>query len=155
MNLGTLAARNQVALERMLAAAEVLADRFGLAEQLASLRDARNKNQDVAALFQREAIAELMEAMAKGTDPGQPLPDDTERLNVLTVPEIAERIASADLEALEVIEEAELAGKSRKGVLSAIEARRAELDAEAQGDESEEEGEGDEDAEPDEEGVRE
>jgi hypothetical protein len=55
------AAREQVAQERLLAAAETLAGRFGLQAQHEALAAARTGIRDplVAGLFQREAIADL------------------------------------------------------------------------------------------------
>lgn len=149
MNVGILAARTQVAQEKMLAAAEALADRFGLTDRHQALIDARSKDRDVAMLLQREAVAELLDALVKATDPGVPVPDDTERMDVLTVAEAKERIDAAGAETLDAIEAAETAGKGRKGVLAAIAARRDVLTvAEANGSEDEPESAPDGNSEP-------
>lgn len=150
MRPGIMAARGSIALSRTLAAAAVLAVRFDLGEHEQALKDASHRDPNVAAVFQREAVADFVEALVAKTDPGAPIPSDTERLNVLTVPEISARIADADAEQLDAIEQAELDGKARKGVLSAIEARRADLAAQgddADEDESEDESDDDSDDE--------
>jgi hypothetical protein len=76
MNQAILAARLQQAHARTLAAAEVLADRYGLHEAHEALRAAGHKDPQVRALRQREAIADLLEALvdAAATGPAVPTP---------------------------------------------------------------------------------
>jgi hypothetical protein len=80
------AAREQVAQERLLAAAETLAGRFGLQAQHEALAAARTGIRDplVAGLFQREAIADLLDALLTATEPTAELPAPDERLADLT-----------------------------------------------------------------------
>lgn len=129
------AAREQVAQERLLAAAEQLAGRFGLHAQHEALTAARQGVRDplVAGLFQREAIADLLEALLAATEPTAEVPSPDERLADLTAAEIGLRIDTMDAATLDRLEALETAGRQRKTVLAAIDARRAQLAAEAKG----------------------
>ncbi|CAA9272271.1 MAG: hypothetical protein AVDCRST_MAG77-3238 [uncultured Chloroflexi bacterium] len=69
MHPASLAIATQEAQLRITAAATALADRFGLADQLAALQGARSKDAQVAQLFQRRAVADLLEAVAAATAP--------------------------------------------------------------------------------------
>lgn len=129
MRTDILAARRHRAAARLAAAAELLADRFGLDADKHAIQRATSKDRDVAELLKTEAIASFLEALEGRTGPGETLPDQSERLGAMTVPEAASLIAEADLEHLDALEAAELVGKGRKGVLQALEQRRAELDA--------------------------
>lgn len=67
MDIAIQAARNQVAQSRMFAAAEVLAERFGLHAQVEALRAVRSNEPDIFALAQREALADLFEALVSAS----------------------------------------------------------------------------------------
>lgn len=132
MDIRILAARRATASERLHAAAETLADRFGLTDQVHALRAARSKDRDVDALLRAEATADLLDALVTVTNPTESLPDESERLGVLNVTEATALIEGATAEEVDALEAAEAAGKQRKGVYEAIHARRAALEAEAE-----------------------
>lgn len=69
MDIAIHGARTQAAHERILAAAAVLAERFAVADPAAALRDARHADPAIATLFQREATADLLEALVAATAP--------------------------------------------------------------------------------------
>jgi hypothetical protein len=128
------AAREQVAQERLLAAAETLAGRFDLQAQHEALAAARIGIRDplVAGLFQREAIADLLEALLAVTEPTAALPAPDERLADLTAAEVGVRIDTMDAATLDRLAELEAAGQQRKTVLAAIDRRRKQLAAAAE-----------------------
>ena len=130
MNVQQHAIRTQLAQERLLAAAETLADRFGLAAEHAALTEARHKRPEVAVLYQREAVAALLDALVRVSEPTADLPEPEQRLAALTVAEVRERIAAAgDAADLNRLEYLEAAGANRKTVFAAITRRRDELAA--------------------------
>jgi hypothetical protein len=126
------AAREQVAQERLLAAAEILAGRFDLQAQHEALAAARRGIRDplVAGLFQREAIADLLEALLAATEPTAEVPAPDERLADLTAAEVGVRIDTMDAATLDRLAALEAAGRQRKTVLAAIDRRREQLAAE-------------------------
>lgn len=126
------AAREQVAQERLLAAAETLAGRFGLQAQHAALAAVRTGVRDplVAGLFQREAIADLLDALIAATEPTAAVPSADERLADLTAAEVGVRIDTMDAATLDRLAALEAAGQQRKTVLTAIDRRRKQLAAE-------------------------
>jgi hypothetical protein len=125
------AAREQVAQERLLAAAETLAGRFDLQAQHEALAAARIGIRDplVAGLFQRESIADLLDALLAATEPTAALPPADERLADLTAAEVGVRIDTMDAATLDRLAELEAAGRQRKTVLAAIDKRREQLAA--------------------------
>jgi hypothetical protein len=133
MSPGVRAAREQVAQERLLAAAETLAGRFDLQAQHEALAAARTGIRDplVAGLFQREAIADLLEALLTATEPTAAVPAPDERLADLTAAEVGVRIDTMDAATLDRLAALEMAGQQRKTVLTAIDRRRKQLAAEA------------------------
>ncbi len=83
MDIAILARRNAEATERLVSAAQAIAEGLGLHEQVEALISARSKDVDVDALIKREATADLLEAVAKaiantGSASGEsaPQPDD-------------------------------------------------------------------------------
>lgn len=81
MDVGIRAARAQRAQDRIVSAACVLADRFGLDSALAeATRRPQGRDVAVIAMKQQEAAAELLDALVAMTMPTTPaLPDeDTE-----------------------------------------------------------------------------
>lgn len=151
MTPGVLATRNAHALNRTMAAAQILAERFSLplGELHPSARDPQ-----AAALFQREAVADLLEALVNATErtveglaqsfiaAGQALASEQPSISEadpaeLTVPELAKLVAEMDAEALDALEAAEQGGKQRKGVQDAIDDRRTALAEEAEAESSE------------------
>lgn len=127
------AAREQVAQERLLAAAETLAGRFNLQAQHEALAAARTGIRDplVAGLFQREAIADLLEALLNVTEPTAAVPPPDERLADLTAAEVGVRIDTMDAATLDRLAALEAADQQRKTVFAAIDKRRKQLAAEA------------------------
>jgi hypothetical protein len=123
------AAREQVAQERLLAAAETIAGRFDLQAQHEALAAARRGIRDplVAGLFQREAIADLLEALLAATEPTAAVPSADERLADLTAAEVGVRIDTMDAATLDRLAALEMAGQQRKTVLAAIDRRRQQL----------------------------
>ena len=63
MDIGSLAAREQIARERIERAADVLAQRFGLADLAAAVKGANNRDVRVAAMMRMEKIADLLEGL--------------------------------------------------------------------------------------------
>jgi hypothetical protein len=128
------AAREQVAQERLLAAAETIAGRFDLQAQHEALAAARRGIRDplVAGLFQREAIADLLNALLAATEPTAAVPAPDERLADLTAAEVGVRIDTMDAATLDRLAALETAGRQRKTVLAAIDRRREQLAAAAE-----------------------
>jgi len=131
MNLGLRAARTQLAQERLFTAVDAVAKRFGLTDEAEAVKAARAgiKDPGVAALYQLEQTAALLEALASRTEPTETLPSGEERMAAQTVTELRALIESADPDELDRLETLEADGKARKGVLQAIEARRTDLEA--------------------------
>lgn len=63
MDTRIIAERNAQAQQRLLTAAETIAGRLGLLEPLAAAQAARHRDPQLALLFQREALAGLLEAV--------------------------------------------------------------------------------------------
>ncbi len=63
MDTRIIAERNARAQQRLLAAAETIAGRLGLLEPLAAVQAARHRDPQLAVLFQREALADLLESV--------------------------------------------------------------------------------------------
>jgi len=63
MKLSAMAARDAIAQKRLLAAAEALAGRMGLAAELVAALAVRARDRRVAAVLQREAVADLLEGI--------------------------------------------------------------------------------------------
>lgn len=125
MDIAIQAARQQIANERIGAAAHTLAERFGVHEQAAALRTAGHQDAALATLFKAEATANLLEGVVQATGPQV---DDP--ISGLTVDDATTLIGSvAHAAELDTLEAAEQAGKQRKGVLAAIAARREALAA--------------------------
>lgn len=134
MSPGARAAREQVAQERLLAAAETIGGRFGLQAQHEALAAARTgiRDQLVAGLFQREAIADLLEALLAGNAAVGSVAAPDERLADLTAAEVGVRIDTMDAATLDRLAELEASGQQRKTVLAAIDKRRKQLAAAAE-----------------------
>jgi|GEM_PF-4662411 ABC-type phosphate transport system auxiliary subunit len=65
-----LAARQSAAQERLLKAASDLAERFEtLTEKVEVLKTVQSKDVEVLGLMQREAVADILETLAKTTEP--------------------------------------------------------------------------------------
>lgn len=58
-----MAERNAQAQQRLLVAAETIASQLGLLEPLAAVQAARHRDPQLAVLFQREALAGLLESV--------------------------------------------------------------------------------------------
>jgi hypothetical protein len=131
MGPGARAVRDAAAQERLLAAADVLAGRFDLAAQHEALVAARTgpaaRDPLLAALFQREAIADLLDALLAATEPIAEVPAPDERLADLTAAEVGVRIDTMDAATLDRLAALEAAGQQRKTVLAAIDKRRKQL----------------------------
>jgi hypothetical protein len=108
------AAREQVAQERLLAAAETLAGRFDLQAQHEALAAAR---------------IGIRDPLLAATEPTAALPPADERLADLTAAEVGVRIDTMDAATLDRLAELEAAGRQRKTVLAAIDKRREQLAA--------------------------
>ena len=63
MKLSAMAARDSAAQKRLLAAAQALARRMGLDAALVAGLSVRGRDRQVAAVLQREAVADLLEAI--------------------------------------------------------------------------------------------
>ncbi len=63
MDKRIMAERNAQAQQRLLVAAETIALQLGLLEPLAAVQAARHRDPQLAVLFQREALANLLEAV--------------------------------------------------------------------------------------------
>jgi hypothetical protein len=125
MHPQVLAQRSGLVQQRLAAAASVLSDRFDIPTPPPA---PRAYDPAVSALYERERIAELLEAMVAATSPAAELPDDAARLTAMTVTEARTLIEDTeDVATLDVLADAERAGKDRKGVHEAIEVRRSEL----------------------------
>ncbi len=71
MQLGILAARDQVAQEKIIAAANTLAQRFGL-DMTVNPRRINGRDPRIGAMEQREEVAALLEALVGKTTPPEP-----------------------------------------------------------------------------------
>jgi len=69
MHPGARGARDQVAQDRIVQAAKVLAARFGCHEQSAALVTVQAHDPLVRAMLQRERVADLLEALVTATEP--------------------------------------------------------------------------------------
>ncbi len=69
MHSRILAERNEAALNRLVSASAILAERFNLDEKAEAVASVRERDYQVQALFQREAIADLLEAIVAATEP--------------------------------------------------------------------------------------
>jgi hypothetical protein len=65
MDAGILGARNQRAQERILAAAKDLAEKTGIEPALVDGLTVQEKDRDVRAMKQREAVADLLERLVE------------------------------------------------------------------------------------------
>jgi hypothetical protein len=133
MDLGILAQRNAQALNRMIAAVETLAERKGLA--VPTLKHGHIHDPQAAALYQREAIADFLEALVIESNPVDALTQRFQTAGQMlrgesTAAELLPLIPDLDLETLNELEAVEQAGKGRAGVLQAIAKRRDVLTAE-------------------------
>jgi len=79
MELSILAERDAVAQARLLNAAELLAQRFHLEEQLLPLKTCRAKDLRVEMMKQRAALADLLDALLEVTEVKLPLVDEDAR----------------------------------------------------------------------------
>lgn len=68
MKLTQLAGRDMTATNRMVAAAEILAERFGLDAEMDRVRTQKG-DPAVRQMLQREAVADLLEQLVKQTEP--------------------------------------------------------------------------------------
>lgn len=125
MHPRVMAERRMAAQQRMSEAVRVLSDRFGVPAP--EPRAVRAVDQATRGLFDLEDTAVFLAALADATAPTASLPDASERMASLTVAEAVDLIADADGETLDALAAAETAGKDRKGVHAAIDARRMEL----------------------------
>jgi hypothetical protein len=133
MDIAIRAAHEQIASERILAASAILADRFALPELGAALAAAGHRDPSIDALFKAEATADLLDALVDATAPQTDIPNASDRLGALTVTEAEALIADVQtVDELDALEAAEVAGKQRKGIYVALQARRDELDAQTQ-----------------------
>lgn len=71
MQKAALAARDQVAQERIVKAAQALAEKFGLSEHLMSGLRIQERDRLVKAMKEREAVADLLEALAQAGKTGK------------------------------------------------------------------------------------
>jgi hypothetical protein len=69
MDISILAARNANAQARLIAAAERIGGALGLADQVEALKAARSREPEVDPMVKREAIADLLEAIARQVAP--------------------------------------------------------------------------------------
>ncbi len=67
MDKGSLGARDQRAQERMVRTATTLAERFGVVMPSTLLAAVQAKDPAVKAMFQREAVADLLERLVDAT----------------------------------------------------------------------------------------
>ena len=72
MDIGSLAAREQIARERIERATDVLADRYDLADLAAAIKGARNRDVRVEAMMRAEKIADLLEVVVTKTEKRTP-----------------------------------------------------------------------------------
>ena len=129
METGALAAREQIAGERVSAAALTLGERFGLADQAEALAHAGHKVKQVSALFRAEAVADLLEALEQATA-GQAGAESEPAVLSGTVGAVQQRVDQIeDQVELEALLHEEQADKNRAGVTNAIEARLQVLGA--------------------------
>jgi hypothetical protein len=130
MEIGAMAARAQIASERIAAAAASLGERFGLQEQADALVRAGHKDKDVSALFRAEAAADLLEALESATTDVQatgPTPGVLDG----TVDEVSQALEGmTDQAEIEALIREEEAGKNRAGALEALNARLQAVSAE-------------------------
>lgn len=124
-----IAARREIALGRLSAAADTLAERHGLEQggdfgPPVPVRDAA-----VREVYRLERLADLLESLTVVPSASSDAAPE------LTVAEIRDRIGGlSDRAALEALLEAERNGKARKTAIDAIEQRLAEVpEAEAEG----------------------
>jgi predicted DNA-binding protein (UPF0251 family) len=128
MDKGVLAARTQLASEKLFAAAASLAKRFDMADEADALKtaDRHVRNQDAKTLYRLEAMADFFDRMAGKTSPSE-IPSPVEITAAHTVAELRDIINLADADQLDRIEAAEKGDKNRKTVFEAIDKRRVEL----------------------------
>lgn len=134
MHTSIRAARDQVAMETIVAKADIIADRFGIPFD-AEAATRHDRDPFVRALFTREALADFLTQLVDQTNPPAMMPSESDRLGTMTVPEVVTLVdAVEDLDDLKHLEQAEAAGKNRAGVFKAIEAKREDLEAAAEED---------------------
>jgi hypothetical protein len=127
MGPGTLAARAPMARDRIAAAAQLLAKRFGI--ELGGPPPGRPPVRDphTRAMLAQEDAADLLERLLEATSPAADIPTPADVAQGHTVAELLPIIAEADADQLDRIEQAEKDGKDRAGVHNAIEKRRLQL----------------------------
>jgi hypothetical protein len=156
MHTGALAARNERAQKRMMAAAGSLAVLAGLDQRLVDALIVSDKDRDVRAMKQREAVADLLEALTNAPvfqpreEVIQSLEDDTvstetvvppgEEVSDEETPEIASFAAMTvedirmfivgvtNADHVKAMIGYERAGKNRKTAVEILEARLNELE---------------------------
>lgn len=128
---GHIAARRQVAIERLSAAADALAERHELAQGGDFSPPVPIRDPELRGVYRLEALADLLDALEAVPPATGGATDD------LTIADLAQRLSTiGDPATLEAMRADEEAGKGRKGALTAIDERLAALEIE-QGDEEE------------------
>jgi DNA uptake protein ComE-like DNA-binding protein len=117
MRLATLAARNDAAQKRIVVAAEQLAVRFGLGEEVLIPLQVQRGDPQTRAMLQREAVATLLEGlvvMSEGEGPGPGTIGgesvlEGEDLQLILKPETVEALHARGYDTPEKIREASVA----------------------------------------------
>jgi hypothetical protein len=127
MHTSIRAARQQVAMETIIAEADIVGDRFSIpfdAEAMAR----GNRDPFVAMLLRLEAVADFMTALRTSTDPPAAMPNESERLAAMTTDEVKTLVDAIELpDDLDAIEAAEAGGKNRITVMKAIQSKKEHL----------------------------
>lgn len=101
-----LAERNATAHNRLVKAAELLGERYGINDEVDVLISVRSKDKDIKALKEREALVAVLEALAQvdvSTAPAEPSQIDREalRAQLMEIKGVGERVADEVLNILE------------------------------------------------------
>lgn len=128
MNVTILAERQAKALERIRAIAPALAEQANVPEDMLERMTASSKDRDVEAMQRMEAVADLLEHVVHNL-PVETLLEvkETVLLNLPAKEVIQSLTTIEDIDQLQLLLEDEQAGKARKSVITALEARVAEL----------------------------
>lgn len=137
MHSRILGERVAKANNRLVAAADTLAERFGLVTEVAALRSVAARDPQVLRLKEMEATADLLEALATATlevdadVPAVPTVAEVPPAS-LSITDLAAHVAGlADVAELNALLAAEQEGRARKGAIQAIAGRLSEIAAAA------------------------
>ena len=83
MHNAAYAERNAKAQIRLVNAAVALGERFGVEDYAAKVSEAGHRNPQYAALFQKEAVADMLEQMVAQSEP-EPVPEESKKSSTST-----------------------------------------------------------------------